>query len=52
MATIIEPVRVTISIRAKPLLYIAAIAHGIAAGRGGWLHRLGNRLIDHCTVIT
>lgn len=43
---------VTVSIRHKPLLYIAAIAHGIDAGRGGKLHRLGNRLIDHCTVVT
>lgn len=51
MATV-QSVNVTIGIRRKPLLYVAALVYGLDNGRGGAFHRIGNRLVDSCVHVT
>lgn len=51
MATV-DRLHITIGVRRKPLLYVAAIAYHLDGGRGGLFHKLGNKLIDHCVTVT
>lgn len=47
-----EVLSVTIAVRRKPLLYVAAVLYALDRRRGRRLHRLGNRLVDACVSVT
>lgn len=51
MATV-DQVIVTIGVRRKPLLYVAALLYALDGDRGGGLHKVANRLVDHCVTVT
>lgn len=41
----------SITVRRKPLLYVAAALYAIDRQRGGWANRAGNWLVDRCVHV-